>query len=200
MSVVFSGIFVLGVVVIFVCTVLSKKYNRKQQLTFADQLDTLLAAIPLPDPLPTPERDIPSYPYLLIARDGWVDSATEAKPLWCSASKIGEGDGYFDTALFYDAGGWLWQVHVISPMKKPSAWQRMLWQILPSPIVTLEVAWEPVRPYALEELQEVLCLCVDLDDDSLTQHIEAEPLKKMIRGAKSFHQLRGRLRKVSIIE
>ena len=99
---------------------------------------------------------------------------------------------------FYDAQGVLWSATVAKAPFKVNIWTRVLGQIY-NPKFSVELGWKNERSYEFSELQEDVCKCVDMDDDILTQFIEADKLKKLIRQASNFHHLFNRMKKMRLV-
>jgi hypothetical protein len=58
-----------------------------------------------------------------------------------------------------------------------------------SPKVVFTIVWQEPKPYALDELKQAYSRAIDLDDDGLTQFVEAAELREKISKARSFDEL-----------
>src|SRR5262249_19783733 len=134
-------------------------------------------------------------PLLIIDSKGWLGWQTDNEKSRFSLY------GSLNTKRWtaYDASGSAWRVLPDSFPYPDVWWTRLLANTIYNPRFHAELRWQHVGAYAFEELQERICALVDKDDDILTQFIESEPLKKVVRGCTSFDQLTHRLRKMRII-
>lgn len=103
----------------------------------------------------------------------------------------------FETRYF-DAKGQIWSAHIADVPYPVNIWTKILGRVY-NPWFTVKFAWRTEGTYTLPELQERLCQCVNMDDDILTQFMEADKLKKLIRETKTFEHLFNRMKKMNII-
>jgi len=95
---------------------------------------------------------------------------------------------FFEKRTLFDRDGNLWRVaRVIAPFEK--SWWRVLVSQVYSPSVPVTLEWQPPSSYPFEELKHAYAKAVDLDDDILTQFVEADELKQKIAEAQNFDDL-----------
>lgn len=142
-------------------------------------------------------NDTPTFPVFMIDRKGWVLGATDITPLsrtsltgLCHASRAG--------VRYYDAAGSIWTSTIARAPYPVNIWTRMLSQVY-NPLFAVELGWTRAGTFTLAELQDELCRCVDADDDILTQFMEPEKLKALIRETGDFTHLFRRMKKMNII-
>jgi hypothetical protein len=83
----------------------------------------------------------------------------------------------------YDAEGLKWKTDGYErPLEWPS-WFLVPFKVLCSPWISVTYVWSEPVEYSLEELKAVYINAVEMDDDILTQFVEADPLKKRIAQA-----------------
>lgn len=142
-------------------------------------------------------NETPAFPVFLINNRGCVLGAKEMAPFnrttllgLCQAGKF--KDRYFD------AQGRIWSARIVKAPYPVNIWTKILSQLY-NPYIDIQLEWKQEGTYALTDLQDELCKCVDKDDDILTQFMAAEKLKGLIREANSFEHLFNRLKKMNII-
>ena len=95
----------------------------------------------------------------------------------------------YDHFNIYDAKGLTWK---LDGTETPFQWRSRLllrFKMLFSPWVPVTYVWREPVEYSLDDLKAVYIKAVEMDDDILTQFVEADPLKKRIEQAQSFHEL-----------
>ena len=139
----------------------------------------------------------PEFPILAVNDRGAVIGHEGADDLG-RCSLVGLCQGKYERMRYYDAKGVLWSASVVKAPFKASIWTKILGQIY-NPWFTVDLGWKDERTYEFPELQDDICMCVDMDDDILTQFIEADKLKKLIREASNFHHLFNRMKKMKLV-
>jgi hypothetical protein len=67
-----------------------------------------------------------------------------------------------------------------------------------NPRFEVELHWERIGQYPLEELKDLVCSLADKDDDILTQFIDRARIRKAVSACASFDELARVLRKMKI--
>jgi hypothetical protein len=104
---------------------------------------------------------------------------------------LGVFSGFYEQALVFDATGKVWRASQLRSRYKKSWWLMPLVHTVFNPWVDVEISWEQLRSFQLEELKDLYSRAVDQDDDILTQFVDAPELKKRITAARSFDDLAG---------
>ncbi len=137
----------------------------------------------------------PQYPLLIVDLKGWLG--------WCAREKKDRYSllGALNTHRWvgFDAFGGKWQVSPDSFPYRDKWWTRVLANTIYNPRFESELRWMPAGQYNFEELQEQICSLIDHDDDILTQRMEPDRLKMIVRRSGSFDELTGKLRKLRVI-
>ncbi len=139
----------------------------------------------------------PEFPILAINDRGAVIGSNSPDDL-TKCSLVGLCQGKFERMRYYDAKGVLWSASVVKAPFRVSIWTKALGQVY-NPRFSVELGWRNERSYEFSELQEDVCKCVDMDDDILTQLIEADKLRKLILEASNFHHLFNRMKKMRLV-
>jgi len=142
-------------------------------------------------------KEIPEFPIIMTNSRGAVSGASGTDEISrhslygiCHWSKY--------ERRYFDAKGIIWSSFIVEAPYPVNIWTRIISQVY-NPWFTVKFGWKSEGSYTLPELQERLCHCVDLDDDILTQFMEADKVKELIREAKSFAHLFTRMKKMKII-
>ncbi|MEI7834620.1 MAG: hypothetical protein WCJ56_15655 [bacterium] len=196
---------IISIVVVVTC--INEINTRRERREFCKKLAALADANP-DAPSVAEDRDsifktnnscdIPLMPMIEIGMDGTVSAIgdlTEEQTTHIKAIK----KGYYRDYRYYSYDGRLWSGDSFNS-DNPQIFKEGLIYTVKRNIVTYIPRWKYVRTYSLYELQEALCLCVDIDDDALTQFIDGDKLKKRIRAAESYNQILKVLIQARIIE
>ncbi|WP_153798013.1 hypothetical protein [Foetidibacter luteolus] len=90
---------------------------------------------------------------------------------------------------FYDAAGKFWTLTYINQKVKNDFWTRFLANSFYNPTIEIKLGWTEEGVYTLGELKEKIFVCIDKDDDIITQFVEADFLKDKIYSCETFHQI-----------
>ncbi|TGE19664.1 hypothetical protein [Hymenobacter elongatus] len=89
--------------------------------------------------------------------------------------------------LFFDAHGAKYQKELLLK-RRFGKWQKLLsyvyWGKVP-----FESIWHQLGSYSLPELKSQIDVCIQADDDVLTQFIEADHLQKLVSQARHFEDV-----------
>lgn len=140
---------------------------------------------------------MPTFPIIEINDLGCL-IGTEKLDDMTRCSLVGICQRRYERASYYDSKGILWSVRVSKAPYPVNIWTKIMGQIY-NPRFSVELQWVTERPYEFRELQEAICKCVDMDDDILTQFIEADKLKKLVLETSDFHHLFNRLKKMRLV-
>ncbi|MHB0937825.1 MAG: hypothetical protein ACYC6A_15675 [Armatimonadota bacterium] len=189
-----SVLLLLFVLILIVKTVVGKR-ERKEFNAKVDDLTRRAIEGKLPADAdtaevfyPTVPGDAPTMPMIVTGKRGGVDILLDAKTSG-KASMLALLDNLGHYFRHYAADGRLWTMNVIYRAPRSQFMARLLAEIGYNPLVEYRSTWQCERTYTLYELREMLCLCVDLDDDCLTQYTEPDELQTCIRNATTFDQL-----------
>jgi hypothetical protein len=128
----------------------------------------------------------PGFPLILLqqnSKDAYCYMVEEPQDLaYCTLS------GYYalqqEPELFFDARGVKYQRELLLT-RKFGKWQKLLsyvyWGRIP-----VETTWHRLGSYSLAELKSKIDVCIQADDDILTQFIEADHLRRLLREARHF--------------
>ena len=142
-------------------------------------------------------NDTPTFPVFMINNRGGVLGAKEMNPLTHSSlAGICQIDNV--AARYFDAHGKVWSATIARAPYPVNIWTKILAQIY-NPRFQVELQWKQEGSFTLTELQERLCKCVDTNEDILTQFMEADKLKTLIRETKTFEHLFNRMKGMNII-
>ncbi len=94
-----------------------------------------------------------------------------------------------DGIVTYDAQGQKWKCEITSEKAKNTFATRLLANTFYNPEVAVRYKWEKIGQYQLSELRDSLNVCIDEDDDLLTQFVEGEYLKEAINNCSTFEDV-----------
>jgi len=189
------GLIVIGVLIGAIYNIFADKRSSQQ---FYEKLTAFLRSIAdgstkiNEDPSqlfhPIESGVTPALPMICIGKRGEVELLTEIRTEGTGnlLGAIEHEDEYF---RLYAADGSLWRNRLIFPPIKAPKLMKLLAYTVYNPPVKYRETWHREDNYTFYELQELLCLCVEADDDCLTQFIEHDNLTKLIREAATFDQL-----------
>ncbi len=89
----------------------------------------------------------------------------------------------------YDSNGKRWTLEFINNHIKTNFITRFLANTFYNPIVKVDLEWEEEGVYSLNELKNDISLCIDKDDDILTQYEEASVIKNAISNGNTFDDI-----------
>jgi hypothetical protein len=89
----------------------------------------------------------------------------------------------------YDSNGKIWTLEFINNLIKTNFITRFLANTFYNPIVKVDLEWEEEGFYNLNELKNDISLCIDKDDDILTQYEEASVIKNAISNSNTFDDI-----------
>jgi hypothetical protein len=142
-------------------------------------------------------NELPEFPVIEIANRGSVAGYKAVAEL-CRHSLFGICHWKKFNARYFDAKGMVWSAHVVNAPYPVNIWTKILSQIY-NPWFTIEFTWRGEGNYNFSELQEKLRKCVDMDDDIMTQFMEADDVKALIKEAQSFEELFAKMKNNRII-
>jgi hypothetical protein len=116
----------------------------------------------------------------------WLEPAFPARQ---RTTLLGAISGQFSRLIAYDANGRKWLSKGINSSYQRTWWRVLLANTVYNPRMTIDLVWSEPVPYALDELKRAYVHAVDLDDDILTQFVDAPELKERILLAQSFDEL-----------
>ncbi|MBK9284762.1 MAG: hypothetical protein IPM51_10655 [Sphingobacteriaceae bacterium] len=94
-----------------------------------------------------------------------------------------------DENNFYDRYGKRWTFRFINDKIKNDFKTRLLANTIYNPMVSVDLDWKLNGSYDLSELKNAIFLCVDKDDDIITQFEEADIIKNAIRNCETFDDI-----------
>ena len=130
----------------------------------------------------------PTLPIVTIYREKGIDILGDEYPL-DQTTLYGYIKHESDESIYYDKGGFKWTSTINSQKYKPSLLTKLLANTFYNPTIKVERTWSKIGRYELSELIEKINRCIDLDDDVLTQFIEASKLKAKVSKSDSFERL-----------
>ncbi len=101
-----------------------------------------------------------------------------------------------DDSELYDPYGNRWTFRFINENIKNDFKTRLLANTFYNPMVSVNLDWKQTGTYDLNELKNAIFLCVDKDDDVITQFEEADEIKNEIRKCMSFEEILSTLDKM----
>jgi hypothetical protein len=107
--------------------------------------------------------------------------------------------GYWNNILLFDAAGNKWKVTRVTPNRKIYPIEKIMASICWNPKIKVRLEFDKPKPYPLEALKKEISALVDFDDDILTQFIEANDLKEVIKTADNFEGLVDILKRYNVI-
>jgi hypothetical protein len=137
-----------------------------------------------------PSDSAPASPCFVSSIKGYF-SLEESYPAQTTCTSFAFTSGHFDSLKVFDAPGKLWRVRSVDA---PGAAKRgglggLLGRAFGNPMLTVAVRWAEPTPYRMDDLRQEYLDAVDLDDDTLTQFVEADELKRRILAATSFAEM-----------
>lgn len=136
------------------------------------------------------------FPALGVSAGNSVDVWTELRQQYRTRA-YALLNGYWDRLTLYDSAGLAWSVAEVTPALSPVA--RLLARTVYNPQMMVRIAFSDARPYQFDELKNQLTDLANRDDDVLTQFIELDDLKALIRDAPSFKELLAELRRRRVV-
>jgi hypothetical protein len=94
-----------------------------------------------------------------------------------------------DGIVTYDAQGQKWKCELVSEKVKNTFVIRLLANTFYNPEVDVRYKWHKIGQYQLPEVRGSLSVCIDEDDDLLTQFVEGEYLKEAINNCGTFEDV-----------
>ncbi len=89
----------------------------------------------------------------------------------------------------YDSNGKIWTLEFINNHIKTNFITRFLANTFYNPIVKVDLEWEEKGVYNLNKLKNDIYICIDKDDDILTQYEEASVIKNAISNSNTFDDI-----------
>lgn len=89
---------------------------------------------------------------------------------------------------FYDRYGKLWNLRLINDKIKNDFKTKLLAQIF-NPMVSVDLDWKQSGDYTIKELKTAINICIDMDDDVITQFEEADIIKNELEGCLTFDEI-----------
>ena len=123
----------------------------------------------------------PPCPLLLIVNNGLELIETDPEKSFTSVKSLNDRG---DQPIAFDATGNKWTCDLQMVGAKPSLFAKLF----NSP-AQVRCLWKPLGPYDLTDLKQQLCICVDMDDDVLTQFVDRTTLKNAILASDGFEAL-----------
>ena len=130
----------------------------------------------------------PPLPIVTIYREKGIDILNGEYPL-DQTTLYGYIKHNADEAIYFDKDGVKWTLAIYSRKFKPSFLTKLLANTFYNPTIKVERTWTKIGRYELSELIEKVNHCIDLDDDVLTQFIDASQLKLKVKQSNSFEEL-----------
>jgi hypothetical protein len=96
----------------------------------------------------------------------------------------------------YDSHGKRWTFRFVNDNIKNDFKTRLLANTFYNPMVSVDLDWKQTGTYELNELKNAIFLCVDKDDDVITQFEEADVIKNEIRKCVTFENILSTLDKL----
>jgi len=131
---------------------------------------------------------IPSGKCFVAGPRGYLALEAPFEPMK-KMTALGVFSGFYERLQVYDADGKVWRVKEVQSGVKKSWWRVLLANSVYNPSLDIRFVWSEPQAYALDDLKKVYAAAVDLDDDDLTQFVEAAELKAKIVTAGSFDDL-----------
>lgn len=135
----------------------------------------------------------PSFPGLAVSSSGYVAEIKGLEDL-TRCSLYGLAKGLHKNLRLYDCSGLCWEVLQVKGPLPMNFWTRLLAQTVYNPRFQVKITWKEAQPYTLDDLKLILKRKTEEDDDILTQFTEADQLKGIIEGCKTFEELLSQLR------
>jgi hypothetical protein len=98
-------------------------------------------------------------------------------------------DRYADDYIIYDEHGFEWKTDGYVTPAPRRHWLLLPFRILFSPWIPVTYVWREPTEYSLDDLKAAYIKAVDMDDDILTQFVDADELIGRIQHARSFASL-----------
>lgn len=94
-----------------------------------------------------------------------------------------------DENNLYDRYGKRWTFRFVNGNIKDNFKTRILANTLYNPMVNVDIEWTQTGTYNLDDLKNAIFLCVDKDDDIITQFEEADDIKNKIKNCATFEEI-----------
>jgi len=128
----------------------------------------------------------PSFPLICISKENFLDLIPEENFFSkVVTSALVDKEVFKDTILF-DSNGWKWTYEQVSDKFTNNLIARLLAKTFYNPLVDAKVIWTNEGNYDIQQLKDRLNLCIDKDDDIITQFEDGDIIKEEITKAYNF--------------
>ncbi len=137
----------------------------------------------------------PTFPLISLSTDGGFDLIpNELSSSWVSTIALIDPT-CFEKEILFDSMGNKWTYRKIFEKFKNNWLTKVLAKTFYNPTHEAKIIWIFKETYSLEELKNSLKVCVDKDDDIITQYEEADVIKFAIDETNTFEEIIGVLNK-----
>jgi hypothetical protein len=95
----------------------------------------------------------------------------------------------FEKVILFDKGYQKWTYKQIADSFKNNWWTKLLAKTFYNPTLNAKVIWTLIGEYNLGELKNIVQVCIEKDDDIITQYEEAEVISNSIDKAETFEDI-----------
>jgi len=138
---------------------------------------------------------IPHFPAIIIYDDAWLNIVVSADVFSKVAVSALINPSVLKGDVLFDANGDKWTYTRVSDGFKNTFLARLLAKTFYNPRLDATVIWNRAGSYSLDELKADVKLCVDKDDDIITQFEEGSVIKAAVDASSSFDEIMGVLNK-----
>jgi len=132
---------------------------------------------------------IPHFPAIMIYDDAWLNIVVSADVFSKVAVSALINPSVFKGDVLFDANGDKWTYTLVSDGFKNTFLVRLLAKTFYNPRLDATVIWNRLGSYSLDELKAGINLCVDKDDDIITQFEEGSVIKAAVDAAASLDEI-----------
>jgi hypothetical protein len=131
----------------------------------------------------------PTFPLIAISKDDSVNLVPEEKYFSKVATSALINPIVFQDTILFDSDNNKWTYKQTSEEFKNTFLTRILAKTFYNPLLDAKVVWTKADTYQIAELKEKLKICVDKDDDIITQFEEPDVIKSAISNAATFAEI-----------
>jgi hypothetical protein len=137
----------------------------------------------------------PGFPLICISKDNSMFIIQDEKSLSKVSTSALVDKTFFKDNYSYDSNGIKWTYELVSDKFKDNFMTRLLAKTFYNPLLDARIIWTQINSYELQELKNKLKLCLDKDDDILTQFETSDIINLAISKANTYDKIMAVLNK-----
>jgi hypothetical protein len=131
----------------------------------------------------------PTFPLIYISENESLDLILSEESFSIVSTLALINTTNFEKVILFDKGYQKWTYKQIADSFKNNWWTKLLAKTFYNPMLNAKVIWTLIGEYNLGELKNIVQVCIEKDDDIITQYKEAEVISNSIDKAETFEDI-----------